>query len=161
VYSEKSTVEKDIEQKRDDLERLGFECYFKSTGVDAPASKLTIKRGSKTIEFNIDIELKHDAKRFFNNREASNIKKYPRVPLLVLANLDTSNETPEQKLLHPTVSIDSLLTTLQQNLTSALPLLNSAKEELERLNEIVNKEAGDIKKIKKEVNKPKRSKKLA
>ena len=146
-YVALSTVEKDIEQKRDDLERVGIECYFKSPGVDAPASRLKLATPERVVEFNIDIELKHDAKRFFTRAEATNIRKYPRLPILIIANSDSSSEPTEQQLLHPTISLSSLLACLDSNLVSAIPLITTAEQEIERLNSIVAKEAGDIEKL--------------
>lgn len=147
-YQNNVKVEKDIEQKRDDLERIGFECYFKDEGVDSPASKLTIIKDNSKIEFNIDIELKHEAKSFFRKKEASNIKKYPRLPILIIANKDSSDEPLHQQLLHPTISLTKLLQTLSAKKISALPILRALDEEIERLNRIVDQESNDLELIK-------------
>jgi hypothetical protein len=156
TFLEHSRVEKDIEQKRDDLERIGVECYFKAAGVDSPASRLTIWSTDRKIQFNIDIELKHDAKRFFNKKEASNIGKYPRLPILIIANIDTSKEPLHQQLLHPTISLHKFVSTLSSSKLSALPILRSAEEEIERLTRIVDQESLNVKILNKRKKKSKK-----
>mgnify|MGYP006898467167 CR=1 FL=1 len=156
-FLDHSGVEKDIEQKRDDLERIGIECYFKAAGVDSPASRLTIASADRKIEFNIDVELKHDAKRFFNKKEASNTKKYPRLPILIMANSDTSNEPLHQQLIHPTISLKKLVDTLSASKISALPILKSAKEEIDRLSAIVDQESVGLKTLKKRKKKSRKA----
>lgn len=146
-YISQAVDEKAIEQKRDDLERIGIEAYFKRSGVDAPATKIILIIGSRKIEFNIDVELKHDASIFFKKTEASNIRKYPHLPLLIICNKDSSNESDEQYILHPTISLLDLFTTLRKELVTALPILRVTEEEIARLNAIVDAEAKDIKKI--------------
>ncbi|MBK7889294.1 MAG: hypothetical protein IPJ84_00125 [Bdellovibrionales bacterium] len=147
-YTSAASEESYLEQKRDDLERIGFACCFRRRkGVDSPASTVRIQTKNSVIEFNIDVELKHDAKRFFNKNEAKDIRKYPRLPTLILANTDTSKESEIQQILHPTLSLETLLKRVQDRMIDALPLVHSAEQEIERLNQIVLAESMDIKKL--------------
>jgi hypothetical protein len=110
LYVESSNEESDLVQKRDDLARLGIECFFKRKGVDSPGSVISIlSKTGKRLEYNIDIELKHDAARFFTAKEASNQKKYGRLPTLIVANLATNNLTQTQSIIHPVICLKNLL----------------------------------------------------
>lgn len=119
-----STEENDIEQKRDDLEKLGIQCYFKRQGVDSPASKVVLKHENRDLEFSIDIELKHDSKSFFTKKEASNIQKYPRLPMLIISNLSSATTTDEyQKYIHPTLSLLEFITYFKKNPLSYMAMV--------------------------------------
>lgn len=127
-YLIKSSEENDIEQKRDDLERLGIQCYFKRKGVDSPASKITLKIEDRTLEFNMDVELKHDLNNFFRKSEASNIKKYPRLPMLIMSNVSTYEPTnPYQEYIHPTISLLELISYYKKTPLAYMAMIESSQ----------------------------------
>jgi hypothetical protein len=137
-----SKDERDLEQKRDDLNRIGIKCYFyRRKGVDSAASKVTILREiGNPIEFNIDIESKLDAGEFFRPGDAGNRKKYPRLPVLILCHEDNSNQHPEQYYPHPVLCINDLLQILIDSPMEMYPIITVAETEIERLHAVIQEE---------------------
>ena len=152
-----SRDERDLEQKRDDLERLGLRCYFyRPKGIDSAATKVTLlRRNASPVEFNIDVESKFDAQNFFVKSEAGNSKKYPRLPIIVISHADSSLESSEQYFPHQVISLHKLLTYLSESPLRMFPVTHSARDEIRRLeelvaeeNKILQREANDVEPIK-------------
>jgi hypothetical protein len=137
-----SRDERDLEQKRDDLERLGFKCYFyRRQGIDSAATKVTLlRRNASPVEFNIDVESKFDAQNFFVKGEAGNSKKYPRLPIIVLCHADSSAEDSDQYFAHQVIGLRKVLSYLSESPLRMYPVTYSAKEEILRLEAIVAEE---------------------
>lgn len=137
-----SRDERDLEQKRDDLERLGLRCYFyRPKGIDSAASKVTLlRRNSPAVEFNIDIESKFDAQNFFVKSEAGNSSKYPRLPIIVLCHEDSTSERSDQYFPHQVVCLKKLLSYLSESPLRMYPVTHTAREEIRRLEEMVEEE---------------------
>jgi hypothetical protein len=135
---ERSRDERDMEQKRDDLERIGIKCFFyRKKGVDSTASKVTLKRDDGTdVHFNVDIESKFSAASFFRRSEAGDIEKYPRLPVLILCHADDSNQNSEQYFAHPIFCIRDFLMYIEGNPIRTDTIAAAIQDEIDRLIEL-------------------------